>query len=84
MSNHSIGYFRFKAEQKKAAEDKASQHSFHKNQAFLRSTQTKHTTIPDMRSAYQQVREMNYEPTEAEIHYRRYTSGSFIDGPKNR
>ena len=82
MSNHSIGYFRFKAEQKRAAEDKVSHQASQRNQAFLQSTRTQSSTIPDMRRAYQEVREKNYEPTQAEINYRRFTGGRVVDGPK--
>jgi hypothetical protein len=38
----------------------------------------------DMRDALKQVQEYDYIPTEDEIHYRRFTTGQFIDTPKRK
>ena len=40
-----------------------------------RTTTTRHTEIPDMRDAYAQVRAKNYQPTQDEIEFRRFTGG---------
>ena len=79
MSNHTMGYMAHKAEQKRKEQEYAKKVNDCQNQAFLQSTLTRHDTIPDMKSAYQAVQDGNYKPTEAEIHYRRYTSGRCID-----
>ena len=47
-----------------------------------RQTVTKHTQIPNMRDAYAQVQAKNYQPTQQEIEYRRFTSGGFEDNVK--
>lgn len=36
----------------------------------------------DMKDALKQVNDFDYTPTEAEIHYRRYTSGQWTDKSK--
>jgi len=79
-----MGYIALKAEQKKTEEDKQKNIMQQRNEAFMNSTKTSHTTIPDMRAAYQAVRDVEYTPTEAEIHYQRFTSGRIIDGPPNK
>ncbi len=84
MSNHTMEYIALKASQKKQEEDKQKNITNQRNEAFIKSYTTVHTKIPDMRSAYQSVRESNYEPSQAEIHYRRITSGRVIDGPRNK
>ena len=47
-----------------------------------KSTTTQHTTIPDMRDAYSRVQNSGYVPSDAEVHYRRVTSGAWVDKPK--
>ena len=47
-----------------------------------RQTTTRHTQIPNMSDAYAQVRAKNYQPSQQEIEYRRYTSGGMIDNAK--
>ena len=49
------------------------------NQKLDRSMRTRSTGIPDMRSAYLEVRNSNHKPTPEEIHFRRFTSGSYQD-----
>jgi hypothetical protein len=38
--------------------------------------------IVDMKDAYAQVVAKNYQPSQQEIEYRRFTSGSYIDNAK--
>ena len=38
----------------------------------------------DMKDALKKVQNYDYVPTEDEIHYRRMTTGQFIDIPKRR
>ena len=38
-------------------------------------TKTVSSTIPDMRDAYQQVRDFDYQPTQQEIEFRRFVTG---------
>ena len=40
-----------------------------------------HGYATDMNSALQQVRDFQYTPSQEEIHYRRVTSGQWIDNP---
>jgi len=53
------------------------------NQKLDKSVQTKFSTIPNMRDAYSAVRNSGHIPSEKEIHYRRFTSGSYVDVPPN-
>ena len=55
MSNHTMAYIALKAAQKKQEEDKQNNINNQRNQAFINSTKTIHTKIPDMRTAYQSV-----------------------------
>ena len=55
-----------------------------RNQRFLNSTRTRMEPIVDMRDAYQDVIDKNHTPAEEEVHFRRYTSGSIVDGPSLR
>ena len=54
------------------------------NQRFLNSTRTRLEPIVDMRDAYQAVIDKNHTPTQEEVHFRRFTSGSLVDGPPLR
>lgn len=38
-------------------------------------TRTASSTITDMRDAYQQVRDFDYQPTQQEIEFRRFVTG---------
>ena len=38
----------------------------------------------DMRQALQKVAEYDYVPTEDEIHYRRFTTGQWVDKPAEK
>ena len=49
------------------------------NRKLDQSMTTRATSIPDMRSAYEQVRNSGHKPTPEEIHFRRFTSGSYVD-----
>ena len=39
------------------------------------TTRTASSTITDMRDAYQQVRDFDYQPTQQEIEFRRFVTG---------
>lgn len=43
-------------------------------------TTTSHNSTPNMTDAYRKVRSSGYKPTDDEIHFRRFTSGSWVDG----
>ena len=47
-----------------------------------RSTTTRHDPFVDMSDALAQVRAKNYQPTQQEVEFRRFTSGGFIDNAK--
>jgi predicted nucleic acid-binding Zn-ribbon protein len=47
-----------------------------------RTTTTRHDPFVDMRDALAQVRAKNYQPTQNEIEFRRFTSGGFLDNAK--
>lgn len=62
--------------QRKDQEVKARQwNEVQRNTAFIKP-------IVDMKDAYAQVVAKNYQPSQQEIEYRRFTSGSFIDNAK--
>ena len=84
MSNHTMAYIAFKAEQKKKENDRIQSSIQNRNKNFMKNTNTVHTKIPDMRAAYQSVLESDYTPSEEFIHYQRFTSGRVIDGPPNK
>ena len=46
------------------------------------TTTTRHEPFVDMRDALAQVRAKNYQPTQNEIEFRRFTSGGFLDNAK--
>ena len=82
MSNHTMGYIALKQEQKRQEEKKRQESRDAENKLLMKRTTTKQTSIPDMREAYNKVVNSGYEPTEAVIHYERFTSGRIIDGAK--
>lgn len=47
-----------------------------------RTTTTRHDPFVDMTDALAQVRAKNYQPTQQEVEFRRFTSGGFIDNAK--
>ena len=47
-----------------------------------RTTTTRQDPFVDMRDALAQVRAKNYQPTQDEIEFRRFTSGGFLDNAK--
>mgnify|MGYP001418747401 CR=1 FL=1 len=49
------------------------------NKKLDKSMTTRSTGIPDMRLAYNQVKNSGHKPTPEEIHFRRFTSGSYHD-----
>lgn len=49
-----------------------------------RRTTTRHDPFVDMRDALAQVRAKNYQPTQDEIEFRRFTSGGFVDNAKGK
>lgn len=75
-------YMELKALQKRAEEEKQKDTLNAHHKKFLDSTKTRHNEIPNMKDAYRQVVDSGYVPTEAERHYRRFTSGSYVDGAK--
>ena len=48
-----------------------------------RTTTTRHDPFVDMRDALAQVRAKNYQPTQDEIEFRRFTNGGFLDNAKD-
>ncbi len=53
------------------------------NERVLRKSITRSHEIPNMSDAYRKVCESGHTPSEEEIHFRRFTSGSYVDGTKN-
>ena len=45
-------------------------------------TRTASSTITDMRDAYQQVRDFDYQPTQQEIEFRRFVTGCGYNATK--
>ncbi|MEC8724834.1 MAG: hypothetical protein VXX97_01115 [Pseudomonadota bacterium] len=52
------------------------------NSMLEQSTTTQVNPIVDMRDAYSKVLNSGYVPSEEEIQFRRFTSGSWVDKPK--
>lgn len=72
-------YSRMKAKEQVELEKKDEENKNIQFQHLKKQTTTNHSSIPDMRSAYQNVKDSGYEPSEEEIHYRRYTGGRPVD-----
>ena len=79
-----LQYMREKAKQKREEELRQQKNRSISYEKFDSSVQTKTSTIPDMSSAYTQVRNSGHTPTEEEIHFRRFTSGSLMDSSKRK
>jgi hypothetical protein len=79
-----LQYMREKAKQENEEELRQKENRSIAYEKFDRSVQTRTSTIPDMSSAYAQVRNSGHTPTEEEIHFRRFTSGSVMDGSKRK
>ena len=72
-------YSRMKSREQVELEKKDEENRNIQFQHLKKQTTTNHSSIPNMTSAYQSVRNSGYKPTEAEIHYRRYTGGRPVD-----
>ncbi len=48
-----------------------------------KQTRTQHSSFIDMRDAYAEVRAKNYQATQQEVEFRRFTSGGFEDNAKD-
>ena len=79
-----LQYMREKAKQKREEELRQQKNRSISYEKFDSSVQTKTSTIPDMSSAYTQVRNSGHTPTEEEIQFRRFTSGSLMDSSKRK
>jgi len=79
-----MGYMALKAQQKKKEEDRQKNIMQQKNMAFIKSTNTAYTSIPDMKSAYQSVMDSNHTQSQEYIHYQRHTSGRVLDAPSSK
>ena len=81
---YQLKYMRQKAKEKYEEELRQRDNRNVSYEKLDRSVRTRHSTIPDMTDAYAQVRNSNHTPTEQEIHFRRFTSGSIMDKPKQK
>ena len=72
-------YLRMKALQDQEEVSKQDAYRDRSNKSLMDQTSTRHNTIPDMKDAYSQVVNSGHKPTPEEIHYRRFTSGSWVD-----
>ncbi|MBL6864726.1 MAG: hypothetical protein ISQ90_08040 [Rhodospirillales bacterium] len=71
MSNISHEYNRMKSQQELDLKNKQQDNKNIQFQHLSKHTTTNHSSIPNMDSGY--------EPTDEEIHYRRYTGGRPVD-----
>ena len=78
-----LKYIHFKHQQKNEEKQRLQQSQDNRNSRVMKPTGQGlgHGNPPDMRDAMRKVNEFNYTPTEDEIHYRRLTSGTWIDKP---
>jgi hypothetical protein len=72
-------YWGMKAREKMEREQKDRDYRSDQFQSLNQRTTTTHTSIPNMEDAYRRVRSSGHKPTEGEIHFRRFTSGSWVD-----
>ena len=73
-------YIQHLARQKQAELEAKNQNRNIHNDRFLNRVRTQDHRPPNMTDAYRKVRESDYKPSEDEIHFRRFTSGSYVDG----
>jgi hypothetical protein len=78
-----VQYIRFKQQQRNDEKQKLQQGQDNRNSRVMKNTGIGlgHGYPPDMKDVIRRVNEFDYQPTEDEIHYRRLTSGSWIDKP---
>ena len=74
-----LQYMRQKSLEQKQQDLKHRKGMDFNNHKLDKSVQTRFSTIPNMRDAYSAVRNSGHIPSEGEIHYRRFTSGSYVD-----
>ena len=72
-------YLRMKALQDQEEVSKQDAYRDRTNKDLIDKSSTRHDTIPNMTDAYSQVVNSGHKPTPEEIHYRRFTSGSWVD-----
>ena len=72
-------YMIHKAKMNQKSEDAFKRNAEIINNKVMRSGTTTDRRIPNMRDAYSSVRNSNHQPTEEEINFLRFTSGSFVD-----
>ena len=70
---------RSKSRSKMEQEEQDKEYRQSQNDLLNQRTTTHHSTITNMRKAYQEVVDSGHTPTPEEIHFRRYTSGSMVD-----
>ena len=76
-------YIQHLARQRQAELEAKDKNRTIQNDKFLNGVRTRDNRIPNMSDAYRKVRESGHTPTEDEIHFRRFTSGAYLDGSKN-
>ena len=74
-----LQYMRQKALEKYNDELQQSENITTNSNNFIDRVQTRFNSTPNMQDAYSRVRNSNHVPTQGEIHYRRFTSGSYVD-----
>ena len=82
MSNHTMEYMALKSKQEQEEKKKRQDSRDAENKLLMKRTTTTTNPIPDMTDAYSKGMNSGYTPTEAEIHYRRLTTGRVMDMAK--
>ncbi len=77
-----LQYLRMKAYDRLKDEKRQRNSIESRNKRFEDSVRTQHSKPVDMTSAYQQVIDKQHRPTPEEIHFRRFTSGGWVDKGK--
>ena len=72
-------YMRLKTELEVKERQKIEGMRNRSNQELIKRTTTIHNETPNMKEAYSSVVNSGYKPSPEEIHYRRFTSGSYVD-----
>jgi len=77
-----LDYLRIKQSERLKEKERQQDSIESRNKRFIDSVRTQHSKPLDMTSAYQQVIEKQHKPTPEEIHFRRFTSGGWVDKGK--
>jgi hypothetical protein len=74
-----LQYLRMKSSERLKEKERHQDSLESRSDRFQDSVRTRHSKQVDMTSAYQKVLDKQHKPTPEEIHFRRFTSGGWVD-----